>query len=137
MNVSFAVASWLRMSSARIPPPTKKSRLVETYSAPIRLWSVVTSQLAKRPSYQAGRSGTAGWLAATCRPEARLEIRDQLVLELRVPGAANGGHLSGAVLHEVAKRFRILERRARRDRGADEAFALHAVARGAHSHEDE
>ena len=26
---------------------------------PIRLWSVVTSQLAKRPSYQAGRSGTA------------------------------------------------------------------------------
>jgi hypothetical protein len=30
MKCSFAVASWLRMSSASTPPPRKNSKLVDT-----------------------------------------------------------------------------------------------------------
>jgi hypothetical protein len=42
---SFGLASCERISSAMIPPATKKSRLVRMYRIPIRLWSTVASQL--------------------------------------------------------------------------------------------
>ncbi len=50
-RLSFGVVSCARMSTARMPPSTKKSSDVRMYMIPMRLWSSVTSQLATRPSF--------------------------------------------------------------------------------------
>ena len=57
-NVLFGVPSWIRSSSASMPPIRKKTKAVAPYRMPMRLWSTVVSQL-HRPV------GSA-WPAAAC-----------------------------------------------------------------------
>src|SRR5712692_8504158 len=106
---------------------------------PIRLWSVVVSQLATRPSYQAGGAANNSVLTATgvsppC-PEARLQVADRRIHQLVVPRRADGRHLPEAVAQQVTQGFRRAERRVRRDRGADQSLAAEAVAGRAHADE--
>ena len=69
---SFGRASCERISSAMIPPATKKSRLVRMYRIPIRLWSTVVSQLEKRPRETIVAAGSGVALTATAVPAKRL-----------------------------------------------------------------
>src|SRR5712691_13234890 len=102
---------------------------------PIRLWSVVVSQLATRPSYHAGRAGSTSVLTATFRSEARLQVADRRVHQLVVPRRSDRRHLPEAVAQQLAQRRWIAERRVRRDRGADQSLAAEAVARRADADE--
>src|SRR5947209_13668607 len=102
---------------------------------PIRLWSTVVSQLETPPRFQStGYSGSA--LAATRRRslvDVLLQIGEQRVeLGLR-PGLADGRHLALAVAHDRVEAGRVRDDRVGGDGGAVAAFALHAVARGAHA----
>ena len=56
-RVASDVASWRRMMPASMPPTMKKKNAEKPYSAPIRLWSTVVSQL-HRPVYVFGRGIT-------------------------------------------------------------------------------
>src|SRR3954447_12489236 len=88
---------------------------------PIRLWSTVVSQLANRPSYQAGvRTGSA--LAATASSLLRLllEVGDER-LDLDVaPTLADGGHTASALRHQLGQAVRVDEERVRADVRADQ-----------------
>src|ERR1051326_5541268 len=97
----------------------------------MRLWSVVVSQPAKRPSYQAGGTGMVSVLTDTAAPEARLEVAQQVVRQRRIPRLAGGGRPRAAVAEQLAERDGILEGLARRDRGPDQALAVQPVARRA------
>ncbi len=55
-NVLSACDSWSRMSSASTPPSMKKAKVRTRYMIPIRLWSVVVTQLV-----QPVRSGATAW----------------------------------------------------------------------------
>jgi hypothetical protein len=49
-NVFSGVPSWMRSSSASMPPIRKKKNAVAPYSIPMRLWSTVVIQL-QRPVF--------------------------------------------------------------------------------------
>ena len=67
MKCSFGVASCARISSARTPPATKKTRLVADVEDPDPLVVDVVSQLATRPRVQADADTDVSALAATRR----------------------------------------------------------------------
>src|SRR4051812_23764942 len=102
---------------------------------PIRLWSTVVTQLETRPRFQStGYTGSA--LAATRRcplVDVLLEIAEERVQLRFRPGLPHGRHLALAVAHDRVEARRLRDDRAPRDRGAEVAFALHAVARRAHA----
>src|SRR5579871_3089840 len=136
-KLSFGVASWDRIRTARIPPSTKKKRAVTMYMIPIRLWSTVTSQLASRPSFQP-TGYAASLLTATRRSlvDVRLHVGVEGVDLRRRPGDPDRRHRRAApCVHAVLHRRRKA-RALRQDRVVPEvrpvaALRLHAVARRA------
>src|SRR4051794_7682479 len=101
---------------------------------PIRLWSTVVTQLDTRPRFQS--TGYTGSALATRRcplVDVLLEIAEQRVQLRCRPGLTHGRHLALAVAHDRVEARRLRDDRATRDRGAEVAFALHAVARRAHA----
>src|SRR5712691_11260352 len=128
MKCSFGVASCARISSAMIPPATKKARLVAMYRIPIRLWSVVVTHEATRPWYQG--TGNVSALAATTAAfrDVRLRVLEERVhLRLR-PAVADGRHPVPAVADDGLERAAVGEDRAALERRAVVAGACHAVA---------
>src|SRR5437588_187475 len=102
MKCSCGVASCARMSRARIPPATKKSRLVAMYRIPMRLWSVVVTQEATRPCVHGTRAGAVSTLTAT--GSLLGDVLGQVVeegVQLRLrPAAPDGRHRHAAFLEE-------------------------------------
>src|SRR5581483_10281619 len=91
---SFGVASWARISSARIPPAPKKTRLVAMYRIPIRLWSVVVSHDVTRPRRQSTAVGGASTLMATAGSLRLLEVADHRGDLRRGPVDPDGRHVA-------------------------------------------
>src|ERR671938_177889 len=97
---------------------------------PIRLWSVVTIQLANRPRYHGSgyvvRSTSA--LAATTASGDSPRVPHQCP-DLRIaPAAADGGHLVPPVAHELRERLSIRERRVPLQGRPDQLGAFDVVA---------
>src|SRR4051794_24962932 len=95
---------------------------------PIRLWSTVVNQLAKRPSYHAGvRTGSA--LAATrASCVVLLEVRDERGDLVVRPALADGRHPTAALRHELGEPLRVDEQRVAADVRADQLRALRREA---------
>src|SRR3954466_8290127 len=127
---SCGVASWARMTRAMIPPPTKNTSAVAMYMIPIRLWSTVTSQLATRPlRHETGYAASDLTATRACSlVDMRLRVCDECVHLLVVPGVADRRHLAAPVADDRLESARLRDQRVVRQRRAEAALALHAVA---------
>src|SRR5436190_5559228 len=133
MKCSFGVASCARMSSARMPPATKKSKEVAMYRIPMRLWSVVVTQEATRPCVHGARAGADSTLTATgaLLRDARGQVVEEGVqLRLR-PAAPDRRHGRATLLEQGGDPRSLSDERVAGQRRPDSALALHAVAFGA------
>src|SRR2546427_9251043 len=130
MKCSFACASWARMSSARIPPAAKNTRDVQMHRIPIRLWSVVVTQLMTRPWRQSGRYGSTVALAATRRPlvDASLQIGEQRQHLLIRPAVRDRWHLVSALADQLLEALSLREQGIVRDLRPEAALSLEPVA---------
>src|SRR4029450_3177881 len=111
--------SCLGINRPMIPPARKKNPDAARYMIPIRLWSVVTSQLATRPRCQAG----IGVSALTTTEDVLLEIVDQRVHLPVGPVLAHRRHQSAAPSHDLFERRVVLEQRVPLEPGPDVAHA--------------
>src|SRR6266576_3722006 len=99
---------------------------------PIRLWSVVVSQLEKRPRESCTCAGTVSTLTAIrgLHLEPLLQVVDRRVQLLLTPVVADGRHRVAALSEEEGERVAVGEQRALRDRRADQPLAVHPVTLG-------
>src|SRR6476619_5853480 len=127
---SFGRASCERISSAMIPPATKKARLVRMYRIPIRLWSTVVSQLEKRPreTIAAAGSGAGATSTATAAPGETLDVSKQGVHLPVGPAPADGGHPDAAVSQQCLECGGLGENRVASEVRSEPALSLKAMA---------
>src|SRR5436309_11253726 len=119
------------MSSAMIPPATKKTSAVAMYMIPIRLWSTVTSQRATRPVvHEAGRLAANG---ARSLVDVRLGVRRQRLQLRGRPRVGDRRHLAAAVAHDRGEPGALRQQRIAREVGTVAALSLHPVAGRAHA----
>src|SRR3954453_1982440 len=128
---SFGCASCDRISSATIPPATKKSRLVRMYRIPIRLWSTVASQPEYRPRATIVAAGAGVTLTATRVPSETLDVGEQRVHLAVGPATADRRHLPAAVPKQRLDRALLAEDRVAPEIRPEAALSLEAMARRA------
>src|SRR4029450_1395649 len=116
--------SCLGINRPMIPPARKKNPDAARYMIPIRLWSVVTSQLATRPRCQAG----IGVSALTATEDVLLEVVDQCVHLPVCPVLAHRRHQAATIPDDLRDRRVVLEKTVPLQPWADVAFAGEAVA---------